>query len=84
MGQTVFIEVCLNNIAEIGVSGEVFAHLFFTKTYNFLYKLLCMNYDGIYTKTKKSIRDSIFEYEIRNIMRFGKRDLCTRFNIYIN
>lgn len=82
MGQTVFIEVCLNNFAEIGVSGEVFAHLFFTKTYNVLYiKLLCINYDGIYTKTKKSIRDLIFEYEIRNIMRFEKRDLCTRFNI---
>lgn len=31
MVQTVFIEVCLNNIAEIGVSGEVFAHLFFYK-----------------------------------------------------
>lgn len=39
MGQTVLIEVCLNNNAEIGVSGEVFAHLFFTTNYNF-----CISY----------------------------------------
>lgn len=67
MGQTVFIEVCLNNFAEIGVSGEVFAHLFFTKTYNVLYiKLLCINYDGIKVCSRFDIRiwDSK-HYEIR-------------------